>query len=193
MARLTEQEIRRELTSQLHGLHKDEPDTLVLQELGVCEGRARVDVAVLNGSIQGFEIKSPDDSLARLPQQSEWYGRVFDCVTLVYSGRKDSTVISNVPEWWGLCRAESVGGTCVLTEVRRAAQNPDQDPYHLAQLLWREESLVILEERELAKGIRSKPREVLWRRLSEALPIDELKELVRERLKARVGWRDSLQ
>lgn len=190
--RLTEYEIRRTLSDRLESEHADDPRTLIVQELGVCEGQARIDVAVLNGAINGYEIKSPDDTLARLPQQVGFYGCIFDSVTLVYSGRKDATVEAHIPEWWGMCRAESEGQECHLIEVRVASLNPGQSAYHLAQLLWREEVLILLEERELAKGIRSKPRDVLWRKLTESVPLGELKDLVRLTLKARVGWREPL-
>lgn len=191
--RLAEYEIRHSLTRELAVHHAYEPDALIIEELGVCEGRARIDVAVLNGSIHGYEIKSPDDTLARLPQQIEWYGLTFDKVTIVYSGRKDSSVAEQIPEWWGMCRAELIAGNCELLTIRSAAPNPSQHPFHVSQLLWRDEVLLILEQRELADGIRSKPREVLWRRLSESLPLEDLKEVVRSTLKGRVGWREIAQ
>lgn len=189
IGRLAEYEIRSKLKEELRFLHWYEPDALIIEELGICEGQARVDIAVLNGSIHGYEIKSPDDSLARLPQQIEFYGFTFDTVTLVYSGRRDEVVAKHIPEWWGMCRAERIEDKCQLLTVRPAVDNPGQHPYHLAQLLWREEVLLILEERELADGIRSKPRTVLWRRLADNIPLPDLKEVVREKLKSRVGWR----
>jgi hypothetical protein len=189
MPRLTEYEIRHTLTKQLKAAHRDEPDTLVIQELGVCEGRARVDIAVLNGTIHGYEIKSPDDTLARLPQQAQWYGLTFNTVTLVYSGREDAVVQSHIPDWWGMCRAERTSGACELIDVRQPLPNRGQDAYRLAQLLWREEVVELLEQRGLCKGIKSKTRDVLWRRLAESIPLYELNELVRGTLKGRVGWR----
>ena len=45
-----------------------------VEELGVCRGRVRVDVAVVNGTLHGYEIKSDrdslrlDDALARWPE-----------------------------------------------------------------------------------------------------------------------------
>ena len=34
------------------------PGTLIVEELGLCEGAVRIDVAAINGSIHGYEIKS---------------------------------------------------------------------------------------------------------------------------------------
>ncbi|WP_300554835.1 sce7726 family protein, partial [Desulfovibrio sp.] len=56
---------------------------LILDELGVCSGASRVDVAVINGALHGYEIKSDQDTLDRLPQQILSYSRVLDRVTLV--------------------------------------------------------------------------------------------------------------
>ncbi|WP_052770006.1 sce7726 family protein [Paenibacillus sp. IHB B 3415] len=52
--------------------------TIVVDELDVCFGSARVDVAVINGRLHGFEIKSESDNLDRLPSQIEFYSRVFE-------------------------------------------------------------------------------------------------------------------
>src|SRR4051812_32014446 len=46
-------------------------DTLVIDELGIAHAKARIDVAVINGCLHGFEIKSAADTLTRLPRQLE--------------------------------------------------------------------------------------------------------------------------
>ena len=62
---------------------QNDPQTLIVEELGIRQGAARVDVAVVNGSLHGYEIKSARDTLERLPKQSELYSSVFDTITLV--------------------------------------------------------------------------------------------------------------
>ncbi|MDE9545719.1 hypothetical protein KKI98_23490, partial [Xenorhabdus bovienii] len=56
-------------------------------------------------------------------------------------------------------------------------------------LLWKEEMLAILSYLGKDRGLKSKPRRVLWNKLAEALDTDELRDLVRETLKARTNWR----
>ena len=44
-------------------------DTIVLDELGLCHGDVRIDVASVNGELSGYEIKRHADTLARRPKQ----------------------------------------------------------------------------------------------------------------------------
>jgi hypothetical protein len=71
------------LCLHLAGVHSDNPDTRVVEEMGVCAGWLRVDIAASNGEPVGSELKSDRDTLQRLPFQSEIYSRVFDRVELV--------------------------------------------------------------------------------------------------------------
>lgn len=182
-------EIRGALRAKLTDLHGHEAGTIIVDEFSVCEGFARVDVAVVNGLISGYEIKSDRDTLARLPSQSEAYNRTFDRMTIVVGSAHLKKVLGVVPAWWGVMRAEEHAGHVVLYDVRSECANPKLDPYAVAQLLWRDEALEILKCRGLAKGFLSKPRFVLWERLAEHVPSHELADLVRAQLKARADWR----
>src|SRR5258706_11027427 len=55
----------------------------IVPELGLWHGAARIDIAVVNGILHGFEIKSDRDTLSRLDVQMPAYNSVFDKVTLV--------------------------------------------------------------------------------------------------------------
>ena len=47
-----------------------ETDTIIVEELGLCRGSVRADIAVINGLMKGFEIKSDRDTLQRsLPKR----------------------------------------------------------------------------------------------------------------------------
>ncbi len=61
--------------------HECDHDTKVVQEMGVWNGTVRIDIAVINGELGGFELKSDSDNLLRLPAQAELYSRVFDRMT----------------------------------------------------------------------------------------------------------------
>lgn len=80
---LRDLDIRRALRALLAEGHAGEPGARVVDELGIRQGSARVDLAVINGSINGFEIKSDADRLDRLGRQRDAYGTVLDTVTLV--------------------------------------------------------------------------------------------------------------
>lgn len=153
-----------------------------------------MDVAVVNGSFGGYEIKSDRDTLGRLPVQVEQYSAVLDYAVLVVGRRHVEKAVRMVPVWWGVMVAEpgsTESAPAVLTQFRPAEQNPSVDPQRLVQLLWRDETLAELEERGLAQSCRSKPRQALWERLAASLPPDELRAVVRERLKSRPGWRSA--
>lgn len=183
-------DIRQSLHSVLHDIHKNEPDTLILDELALCQGEARIDVAVVNGAINGYEIKSESDTLERLPRQSDYYNKIFDSVTILTASKYVDGIIDIIPSWWGITRAEKEeDGMLHFFSIRSPGQNPDIDAYSLVQLLWREEVLNILKEKGLQKGVLSKPRNILWEVLSQNLPLEDIQYEVRRCLKGRKKWR----
>jgi hypothetical protein len=183
-------EIRRSLRERLADRHAGEADTKIVEELGLCQGVARVDLAVVNGRLHGYEIKSESDTLVRLPAQIEAYCRALEYVTIVVSPSHAEKVASLVPSWWGVIRAVKRANLLRLVESKKPRRNPSIRPLALAQFLWRDEALQVLADRGLAVGMRSKPRLALWQRLSTAVAVDELGAIVREKLKQRRGdWR----
>lgn len=89
--------IRSAITAQLRAQFGDDPDSLIIEELGLCHGSARVDVAVINGCIHGIEIKSDCDKLDRLPRQIRVYSSVLDEVTLVVAPRLSAKALAMIP------------------------------------------------------------------------------------------------
>lgn len=185
---MRDMDVRRALHARLRADHSGDQGTLILDEVGLCQGHSRVDVAVVNGAITGYEIKSDRDTLDRLPGQVEVYSKVLDHAILVTGEIHADHVRSLLPEWWGVVVASQRIGPVALEEVTKPCVNPSPDPYAIAQLLWRPEALAALEARGLDAGVRSKPRRYLWERLAEELPLPELKSVVRRCLKAREGW-----
>lgn len=183
--------IRAELLRMLSAEFASDPSTVVLDEFGILEGRNRVDVAVINGALHAFEIKSDRDTLARLDRQAHAYARVFDYVTVVATDRHIAALATLLPGWWGLSEARHVHAHVVIRRVRRPKRNPGVEPNALVQLLWRDEALRILVELGAARGLSGKPRRVVWQRLVETLDSIELLSLyVRETIKTRPEWRD---
>lgn len=159
------------------------PSTVVLDELGLCQGDVRVDVAAVNGELSGFEIKSPADSLARWPKQRRIYSKVVDRAWLV--APEKTLAAAQAPGWWGLIRIVETESQLGLRVVRPAIANPSPDAYSIACLLWRDEAIRVLEEVGRDRGIRTKRRKLVWERLVDCLTIDELRRAVREALKVR--------
>jgi hypothetical protein len=181
-------EIRRALTVLLQAQHAEEPDTVIRQELGLCLGETRVDIAVLNGTLAGYEIKSPRDTLERLPRQVTLYGQVLDQATIVTTGKYAARVLDVVPGWWGLLTVSAHGDKVHVEATRPATDNPTVDPYCVAQLLWRDEAYSLLQRRGLHQGLKKATRFTLWSELAGRLPLPELRDEVREALKVRPLW-----
>lgn len=186
---MRDRDVREALHALLRATHDvDEQETLYVDELGLC-GQVRVDVAVINGCLSGFELKSERDTLARLPKQVEFYSRVLDQATLVVASGHLDKAVAMLPGWWGVMEAAPDGEKVVLSCAREPGTNPRLDPYSLAQLLWRDEALEELVDRGLDWGVRSRPRTEIWQRLAAEVEIDDLRTIVRDRLRRRQGWR----
>ncbi len=125
--------------------HHASPDTLVLDELGLKHGKCRADIAVINGHLIGYEIKSDADSLYRLPEQIEAYSDVFDRATLIVGTRHAEAAYSLVPDWWGVIVSHrGPRGGISFEMVRSPGVNEEVDLFSVAQLLWKNEAADIL-------------------------------------------------
>ena len=183
-------QIRAALKLALLAQYGGDPDTVIIDELGLRHGSSRIDLVAVNGDLHGFEIKSDQDTLTRLPNQARIYNSVLDSVTLVAGGRHVGPATHLVPEWWGIQVAEAQGDDRVfLRELRLARTNPAHEPLAIAKLLWRDEALEFLEELGEAKGFHSKPRGTIYSRLVMVTTLDQVRARVRRQLKDRVNWR----
>lgn len=187
---MRELDVRNLLLQQELTKFQEDGVSRIVQELSLCQGQARVDVAVVNGQLHGYEIKSKSDTLDRLAGQVVVYSRVLDRCTLVVEESHLEKAHSMLPNWWGIISVWEDGGKIRMGQTVKGLDNPSPDPYALAQLLWQAEALAILERHGLgAQGLEKKPRRHLWQRLAEALDYASLSEEVRSTLKGRSSWR----
>ena len=186
--------IRSALKKFLTNHHAQDEKVRIIEEFGVQHGTARVDIAVINGIIHGYEIKSDQDTLRRLPRQMEVFNSVFDKITLVVGKNHLYQAINIVPEWWGIMIAKSNNnGSVVFNLIRGEEFNKYQDSVSVARLLWREEALRILEKNKAANGFYSKSRDFIYKKLASVLDQEALSEEVRERIFLRTDWRPDAQ
>src|ERR1035437_2955193 len=186
--------IRSALKEQLEKRYREDPDAKIIEELRLAHGAARVDIAVVNGVLHGYELKSDLDTLYRLPEQMRIYNSVFDRITLVVGKSHLHEAIKLIPDWWGITIAKSINtaGEINFSNIRATEDNPLRSSMAIASLLWREEALNILEQLNKARGVRSKTRTVIYERLVEVLDQETLRNEVRRYLRARVNWRSGL-
>ena len=178
--------IRAALLTKLREELTEDPEAVVIEELGLCRGQVRLDIAVVNGLLHGYEIKSDRDSLYRLRKQVEIYSKVLDRATLVVGDRFLTAASDAVPSWWGLLHAQVMFDQVRLRTVRCSQRNPQRDPRYLVEMLWSNHAIEILEQRGAARGVRRKPRRVIWDRVCDRFSLDEIAEAVRVGLKARL-------
>jgi hypothetical protein len=169
--------------------YASDPNTKIVEEMGIWSGSVRIDVAVINGELSGYELKSDRDTLERLPLQADLYSRVFDRLALVVGRRHAKKGRDHIPKWWGIVVAEQTEVHGILLTLEREAQrNPTPDPYLVAKLLWKQEALGVLDQYGLAKGWRARDVNEIHRRLVTELDFPMLSAEVRKVLKERDGW-----
>ncbi len=174
---------------RLRRYHED-PDTLVVDELGLKHGRCRADITVINGHLIGYEIKSDVDSLRRLDEQIKNYSDVFDRATLVVGENHLPKAQKLIPEWWGIiCATEGRRESVHFETVSTAKINPSVDDFSVAQLLWRNEAQEVLVKLGFTGKLLRQKRSDLYRALVDSLGSHNIRNTVRECLKNRRNWR----
>ena len=163
--------IRSHLRWRLERATADLEATAVVDELSVCSGIARVDLAVLNGALHGFEIKSERDTLARLHSQSQFFSEVVDYMTLVVVDRF-------VPEATAIVHFDT---------IRDCAPNPHVSVLPFLEFLWRDEAYNLALETGVASGLKAASKSKLYRRLAERVPWKVLHHSVLDKLRTRVS------
>lgn len=187
---MRDRDVREALHRKVLREHHGDSNTLVLDELGLRHGACRVDIAVVNGFLHGYEIKSDSDTLDRLRSQIAIYGTVLDRATLVVGEKHFEKAQPLVPDWWGIKVVTKGSRGGITFETAQPFQlNPAIDPLALAELLWRPEAVQILQERGAPSAILRKPRGILYRYLADTIALTELRPLIRQQLKARERWR----
>ena len=187
---MTECDIRSALRRKLLRHHKSRSDTLVIDELGLVHARRRIDIAVINGYIHGYEIKSAQDDLERLGGQLEVYRQTLQKLTIVTASRHRPRLWHELPDWCGVIEAEQGPRRGVKLQVVRSAKlNPEVDSVMLAHLLWRPEVLELLSEIGYAPKELRCPRKRLYELLCESLTTRQISQEVRRFMARRQMWR----
>jgi hypothetical protein len=187
----TERVIRTALRTRHLKRHHGRQDVLIIDELGLAHAQSRIDLAVFNGHLHGYEIKSAADTLDRLPRQLAIYRSALQKLTLVVASRHLEAAEAIVPDWCGLTEIiDGPRGGMIFTSRRRAHVNPDLDPFMLAHLLWHPEAQDLLRARGASKAEVNIPRKRLYRMLADEIPVRELAPAVKAAMASRTGWRD---
>jgi len=166
------------------------PHTLVLNELAIAHASARVDIAVINGCLHGYEIKSAADTLSRLPRQIGLYEECLEKLTIVCAPKHVEGVEKIAPSWCGIIEANKGARGGIEFKTRRSSQrNTNIKADRLAHLLWRQEAMELLSSFDLPAAQLRKPRTELYKEISARFTVSEITEYIKKVMVVRPAWR----
>lgn len=166
-------------------------DDILIDELGfsnrsvssTIDQTFRADLALANGRLAAFEIKSGADSLKRWDTQMNGYLNVFDEVWLCCHGKHLQKALEVTNKAIGILLIDDLGGVAV---VRYAKNNHLVNIYDLSGLLWREEINEFCKKFDIAITSRMTKREIR-NVMAEQACLESLKKFVLARIKYRKG------
>ena len=179
--------IRAAIRKRLAHRAADDSDTLLVEELPVGRGDARLDMAIINGRIEGIEIKSSVDTLNRLSRQIKVYGEGVDRMSLFVATNHLKEALTHVPRWWAVYEVirGRRGGLSILRE-QPGCSNPECTLEGRLRLLERDELLGLLARNGYDRGLRSATWAVLAKQAIERLSPDQIVDGTRLQLKIRI-------
>lgn len=187
--KLGDSHIREMLLTDLHAAHKATGTPYVIkEELSLNFDEARIDVAAINGLIEGFEIKSDLDSMKRFVRQMRVYSRCFEALWLVTTDRHLGLARRTLPRTWGIRLARFEGDGVVLETVRPAQHRMGLSKSYLLSLLRKDELLKLLPDSEFAY-VATLPAHRLRQHCARSLRLARIREAVVSTLKSRPEWR----
>lgn len=190
---LRDGDIRRSLHLWLERQHEGCFDTGIIHELRIPRPSARADIAVVNGEMVGYEIKSDVDSLARLPRQARAFNRVFDRAFVIATEKHIGHVETIVPSWWGIAILSTDGISDHFQVIRQAEKNPAPSLESALFILRKHELIAILDQHGLAKGRRGQRHVDLVTFAASNIDADKLGYDLRQALRGRQKPAPALQ
>lgn len=184
--KISEKELRSALRSHITSELRDTDK--IIEELGIENGAARIDLAVISDRICGYEIKSDFDNAMRLVNQIHSYNRVFENIWIVTGATSSITIDYLLPSWWGIIRAlRSESGEVQLHEIRPPIKNNNRDVYSLLTLFKRDElNILAIKYAVAAKTIKG-PKQSLIDTLASLISLDVVNQEATHALKSRIA------
>ncbi|URK87759.1 sce7726 family protein [Rhizobium sp. RCAM05350] len=179
----TDAHIRAPLLAWLRSLHPDHLTAKMLEEFKMPRPSARIDVALINGELTGFEIKSDRDTLDRLSSQVPAFSRFFDRVSLVTTGRHLTQAKATIPHWWGIVIYGDDGGFKI---ARASKRNRSIDARAFLFALSKRELLLVARAADIVLPATAK-KEVMVELLCSSVGRSAICRMAREAIKLRTS------
>lgn len=168
--------------------NKQDKNSILVSEMGLDGGSAIIDIALINGAMCGYEIKSDVDTLDRLRSQIPIYEKYFQYLTIVTTDKHLKNVREYLPNWVGIMLAEEhASGTSNINSVRKPRFNKNMSKDELTKLIWKNEAQSLLYTKGV-KGISNVPRRILWERIAETTTEDQLIQEIKKFMNSRSSW-----
>lgn len=137
-------------------------------------GSSRADaVLVTFKAVYGIEIKSDQDTYARLDRQVKDYDRFFYKNYIVAGTRHAAHITEHVPAHWGIITVEIADDKEDFYLLRKPLKNPNFDIKETLKLLWKTELIHILSRNNFPL-YKEKSKEYIRKRLSAYIPAEKL-------------------
>jgi len=181
-------DIRLHLKDSILKKYYSDTNSKVVEELNLPIAKARIDLAVINGHLHGFEIKSASDTLQRLPSQLIAYSKVFDYLSVITEDKYHHKLMSILPNWVGVYVCSEKNGQFIIRKEKAGTLNKEKDGFYIAKLLWREELIDVLNTFNIP--FKKKDRNwILAEIVAANIKLPVLSDVVREKLKKRIDWK----
>lgn len=186
---MTEEKIRSDIRTEISNRFSRHSGARIIEEMEVCSGRARVDMAVISDLLIGIEIKGPNDDLHRLPGQANQYSECFDQVVLVVHDGLANAAAELVPGWWGIVVGADCGEAYTYRLRRRPRKNPGVKAEAVLSLLWKVEIGYLWAEFFLNSPPAKASKKRLRHQLLSTVSAERLRAAGISLLKNRMDWR----
>ena len=163
-------------------------NSIFINELGLCKGKAIVDIAMINKHFFAYEIKSQSDDLRRLEKQVPIYNNIFHYVSVIVAEKHLKRIQGVIPKWWGIYVISDSNGIDLLVNPQR---NNSISLYNIAQLLWNDELISIINNMNI-KYRKKYSKDYLCQILAENMTSKEIINIVKQCFSARRDWRAGL-
>lgn len=176
-------DIRNLVLAELQNAYRNDDDTKIINEMGIAHGSSRIDIAVVNGILHGYELKSESDSLKRLPRQAHYYNQLFERMTLVIDRKFLNEASEIVPKWWGISVVSK--GYNRMIQIRKGRKVKTKNFELLTSLLWKDELEKLLDTLEYPKALKRYPKNEILELIRKDKNKDIIKKFTYDALKKR--------
>lgn len=166
----------------------------IIEELGVHNGNAIVDIVAVYKTMHGFEIKGEADNVSRVAKQSLYYNVSLPKLTLVTTKNHLGWASRNLPDFWGIILAtRRQDGAVKLAHKRPAKGNPSFSKETSLLMLWKAELLSSRFQKHEIGARRNDSRAELAIKIAARLTKDQIAALIaasindREKTRAPLG------